>query len=524
MGFDYIFPYHLFHRNDRIIICASVEDIEKIRYQLIAQEYVEILCFIDKEGNNAELLSREYDAILLLEEDCEIAEKIKRNMISMGIDHTKIFLWERLLRVNDFLRNIYLPMLDNADFLIGKRHELNNVPIFNQIIPLHLDFTDFSLRKVKYGMNQLVVDVAIPIYNAYDYTKACIYSVLKNTSIPYNLYLLNDCSTDSRVHELLTEIQKSYSSSTLRHLFVMEHKDNKGFLESVNEIMRITKNHLVLLNSDTEVPGNWLQRLISPILKDESVASVTPITNAASICSFPLFGRDNELPKGASLDEVDRSFSVISERHVIDIPVGVGFCLAMNRMAIRDVGFFDTIFGKGYGEESDWCMRASCHGWKHVWCTNLFVYHKHGASFGNYTKKERNSKILIEKYPDYSSKTSIFIKEKKWRLLYNWSNFLLSIWRTQKYMFAYFNVAPDLSKSNNWILIEWRNDKIMQWSAFSNRKLYEFCFTEADINMNFFSKIFEMLHVRWLISSSLKLRVPEDMEQIYQLLKVREEG
>ena len=62
---------------------------------------------------------------------------------------------------------------------------------------------------------------------------------------------------------------------------------------------------------------------------------------------------------------------------------------------------FDEIFGKGYGEENDWCQRAIKKGYKNLHVTNLFVYHKHGGSFPSEEKQRLISKNLTVLNQDF---------------------------------------------------------------------------------------------------------------------------
>ena len=52
---------------------------------------------------------------------------------------------------------------------------------------------------------------------------------------------------------------------------------------------------------------------------------------------------------------------------MVDIPVGVGFCLYLRRDCLDAVGLFRAdVFAQGYGEENDFCLRARHLGWRHV--------------------------------------------------------------------------------------------------------------------------------------------------------------
>lgn len=258
-------------------------------------------------------------------------------------------------------------------------------------------------------------DVIIPIYNAYEYTLKCISSVYENTDTDYNLYLINDYSSDKRISSFLENLRKKDRPEHLKKLIISENTSNMGFIKTVNKGIKMSKNHVVLLNTDTEVPFGWLKRLIFPIINEERIASVTPFSNAADICSFPDIAVDNILPKGISLRDVDSIFRQYGRCATVDIPTGVGFCMAMNRDCISVTGVFDPVYGKGYGEENDWCCRAKKNGYRNVMATNLYVYHKHGVSFGELINKNKdkcikeNFKILVNRYPQYMQSVYEFI-------------------------------------------------------------------------------------------------------------------
>ena len=75
-------------------------------------------------------------------------------------------------------------------------------------------------------INEVIVDVIIPIYNAYEYTVKCIESVYKNTNSPYNLYLINDCSTDDRIDELLNKLDMEEKPFFMKRMVVIKNENN----------------------------------------------------------------------------------------------------------------------------------------------------------------------------------------------------------------------------------------------------------------------------------------------------------
>jgi hypothetical protein len=99
---------------------------------------------------------------------------------------------------------------------------------------------------------------------------------------------------------------------------------------------------------------------------------------------------------------------------VVELPTGVGFCLYIRRDCLAEVGLFDAeAFGRGYGEENDFCMRASALGWKHLCHTGVYVEHVGGASFGDERHQLMASadQVLAKRYPDYQSKVERFLED-----------------------------------------------------------------------------------------------------------------
>lgn len=112
------------------------------------------------------------------------------------------------------------------------------------------------------------------------------------------------------------------------------------------------------------------------------------------------------------------TFASLVEKSALDaqlayheLPVGLGFCMYIKQRVIDEVGLLDEAFGRGYGEEVDFSLRASSCGYYHVVCPFVFVWHVGSASFVRKpTNLEmKNMAILMERYPDYRELISTFI-------------------------------------------------------------------------------------------------------------------
>lgn len=244
-----------------------------------------------------------------------------------------------------------------------------------------------------------MIDVIVPVYDGFEETRRCIQSALNScNATKFNLLVIEDCSPNAEIKQYLQQL----SDDGKIELHV--NKINKGFVGTVNLGMSLHADRdVILLNSDTEVANNWLDRMLAHAEKDERIATITPFSNNAEICSFPRYCQPNALFSGKTITEVDSVFASLPACQ-IDVPTGVGFCMYIRRAALDDLGLFDEkAFGRGYGEENDFCMRASAAGWRNVTCSNVFVFHDGGVSFSS-EKAERVQNamtILDKKYPSY---------------------------------------------------------------------------------------------------------------------------
>ncbi|MCL1960802.1 MAG: methyltransferase domain-containing protein [Desulfovibrionaceae bacterium] len=253
------------------------------------------------------------------------------------------------------------------------------------------------------------VDIIVPVYRGLQDTRRCVESVLRAAcQTPWRLVLINDASPEPELTGWLRQAAAADARITL-----LENEQNLGFVGTVNRGMELSdQNDALLLNSDTEVADGWLDRLRAAAYSDRQVATVTPFSNNATICSYPRFCQDNDLPEGWSAARLDALFARVNAGQALDAPTGVGFCLYLRRAALNALGLFDAeIFGKGYGEENDFCIRAAKAGWRNLHALDVFVRHLGGVSFGaNKTPGERIAQETLRYlHPHYEEDVRRFI-------------------------------------------------------------------------------------------------------------------
>ena len=255
------------------------------------------------------------------------------------------------------------------------------------------------------------VDIIVPVYRGLADTRCCIESVLAYApqyQAAFRLIAINDASPEPEVTAWLRE--KAAQDS---RLMLLENEENLGFVGTANRGMALSDTHdVILLNSDAEVANDWLDRMVRCAWSHARVASVTPFSNNATICSYPLFCQDNALPEGFDTARLDHLFAQTNPGQAVDVPTGVGFCMYIRRDALAEVGLFDVeSFGKGYGEENDFCQRAAKAGWRNLHLLDTFVRHAGGVSFqaGKSPREQAAMETLRRLHPDYEREVHAFI-------------------------------------------------------------------------------------------------------------------
>jgi glycosyltransferase involved in cell wall biosynthesis len=247
--------------------------------------------------------------------------------------------------------------------------------------------------------------VVIPVHNGGEAALRCLDSVLASLPDDARLLVVDDGSTDPQVIARLDALAAGKAARLIRH------ERAQGFPAAANAGIRAAKGRdVVLLNSDTLVPPGWLPRLRDAAYSAADIGTVTPLSNDATILSYP--AATNPVPDPAQVNRLDRLAQRANGSEVADIPVGVGFCLYLRRDCLDSTGALRAdVFAQGYGEENDLCLRARRLGWRSVALTGLFVGHVGGASFGPSAThlRARNARILERLHPGHDALVQAFI-------------------------------------------------------------------------------------------------------------------
>ncbi len=232
-------------------------------------------------------------------------------------------------------------------------------------------------------------DIIVCVHNAFDDVVRCLESVVSQTHPSYSLIIVDDGS-GAETKSYLEDFAVGQQCTLIRH------EKAKGYTCAANVGLRASGGEFViLLNSDTIVTPRWLDRLIECAKSDEKIGLVGPLSNTASWQSVPqLMDTDgdwaeNPLPDGWTIAEYANEVARISPRIYPRVGFLNGFCLMIRRAVVQDIGLFDEeTFGRGYGEENDYCLRATNKGWQLAVSDDCYVYHAQSKSYSNERRAE----------------------------------------------------------------------------------------------------------------------------------------
>lgn len=253
-----------------------------------------------------------------------------------------------------------------------------------------------------------MIDLIIPVFRGIEQTRRCLESVFASPQrTALEVIVVDDCSPEPAIGEYLRALAGDHRITLVRN------EANEGFVRSVNRGMSLHADRdVVLLNSDTEVANDWIDRMSSAAHATPRVATVTPFSNNATICSYPYEGANIGVPGRLGLAALDRVFATANAGRSFELPTAIGFCMLIRRKCLDEIGLFDAErFGRGYGEENDFCMRAVKAGWRNILAADVFVFHEGSVSFQGERQERAKAAndALVEIHPEYTQKVRDFI-------------------------------------------------------------------------------------------------------------------
>jgi GT2 family glycosyltransferase len=248
--------------------------------------------------------------------------------------------------------------------------------------------------------------VLVPVYNGLDAFKKLTASLQASHPEPeehLRFVFIDDASPDPAVGIFLA----AEDFFVRPDVHVLTNAENLGFTATINRGLAELEEgeDVLILNADTEIHGHVVGILQDVAYRFTDVGSVTPLTNRGTIGALLNWpeGSDDVLGlEPAVVAETVERLRLATPHE--PAPTGVGFCMYMTRAALGVAPEFDErAFGKGYGEENDWCQRTIQSGFVHLVTPEAFVFHREKQSFGEDKEAlaRRNHETLCGLHPGY---------------------------------------------------------------------------------------------------------------------------
>jgi GT2 family glycosyltransferase/glycosyltransferase involved in cell wall biosynthesis/2-polyprenyl-3-methyl-5-hydroxy-6-metoxy-1,4-benzoquinol methylase len=243
-----------------------------------------------------------------------------------------------------------------------------------------LSFPHFDKKKVT---------IIIPVYNQCKHTFRCLESILKNSTVPYEVIVVDNASDENTAQML----------DAMEGIRVIHNEENQGFVSACHQgTEKGEGENYLFLNNDTEVTQGWIEAMLSPLeAKKAGIVGAKLIypdgrlQEAGNIIwqdgTGWNYGRgDNpDLPQYSYLKEVDYCS---------------GACLLVKKDLWNDLGGFDRRYAPAYYEDTDLCLAARQMGYKVIYQPEARVIHWEGLSAGTNIDKgyKRYQQINLEKF------------------------------------------------------------------------------------------------------------------------------
>ena len=231
--------------------------------------------------------------------------------------------------------------------------------------------------------------------------------MLATTYPNHRIVVADNASTDGSVDMVRSEFPQI-------ELILLER--NYGFARGYNEALKkLTSDYYMLLNSDVEVTGGWLEPMIGLLEKDEHYAACQPKILAfhhrtmfeyagAAGGWIDLYGYPFARGRVFDICEEDKGQYNDAE----EIFWASGAAMLIRSKAYHQLHGFDDYFF-AHQEEIDLCWRLHRHGYRIFCCPQSIVYHVGGGTLprGNSRKtflNFRNNQIMLAKNLSWNEK------------------------------------------------------------------------------------------------------------------------
>ncbi len=272
---------------------------------------------------------------------------------------------------------------------------------------------DVVVQRNSAAATALKAEVIVPTFGQEQFTVRCFDSLLAHTDAYRLVWVDNGSSAASR-----TIVQAAFEKH--RQRLSIWPDQNLGFVGGTNLGLRTVlgahssdAEYVVLLNNDTEVTPEWLERLTGALERDPSIAAAGPMTSPSSPCQVwpDIFAEWGAQPPDAlatgTPEEASRALAAEFGEAIVTVPMIAFFCTVFRKHVLSEVGLLDPRFGVGLGDDDDYCFRLRSAGYGLAFVPGAYVVHHHRTTFRSLYTDSKIAAMQYENYAKYRAKHGI---------------------------------------------------------------------------------------------------------------------
>ena len=257
------------------------------------------------------------------------------------------------------------------------------------------------------------LSVIIVNWNVSELLDKCIASISHSfMDRSYEVIVVDNASRDGSLQML---------SSKYPWVKVIANESNNGFARANNQGIEISEgDYILLLNPDTIVKRDTINKLFGSFLIDPSIGMVGPLIfdengKITPACKRKTPNLLNIIAKRFLIEKIIllivnkiQSFQRIYNKHYYIsecVECIQGACMLMKKDALDKVGYFDTTIPM-YLDDNDLCFRFNKKGYKIYYCADAELIHVCAAS------TEKSGKAKSFDIMTYSALDTFFMKHK----------------------------------------------------------------------------------------------------------------
>lgn len=264
-------------------------------------------------------------------------------------------------------------------------------------------FEDFirSGSTISFPEGEPVLSIIVVLFNQVSLTYACLQSILKNISVPYEVIIVDNHSTDE-TNILLDKVKGA---------IIIRNNENLHFLKANNQALEhVRGTYLLFLNNDAEITQSTVTSAIHTLSNNEKCGAV----------GGKLILPDGTLQEAGSIIWND-GFCVGYGRYEdprlpeYNFKRATDYCsgafLLTHTHLFREHSGFDNRFEPAYYEETDYCLWLQEKGLQIIYDPGATVFHyEFGSDISNTVKtiQQKNHLIFYEKHQQQLKKHFVF--------------------------------------------------------------------------------------------------------------------